>query len=206
MEKSEAEKSKTLELEAIRKKIEKETNELAELKAELSQIDRLKLLKDRIHSCYEKQMLAETLTGSLESALQFQKNQNLAPAYKWISELWQKFRPESKWNIELDEKGAIRVKTDERLYDFAHLSGGEKTVLLVLARVILCKLLSTKIDFLMIDEPLEHLDIRNRRSLLNFLVEACRKKFIKQMLVTTFEETLIRKYYEGDKTKIEYLP
>jgi ATPase subunit of ABC transporter with duplicated ATPase domains len=85
------------------------------------------------------------------------------------------------------------------------LISGEKTVLLVLARVILCRLLSTKIDFLMIDEPLEHLDIRNRRSLLNFLVAACQKDFIPQMFVTSFEETLIRKYYEGEKTSIELL-
>jgi DNA repair exonuclease SbcCD ATPase subunit len=204
-EKSEAEKSKVLELEAARKEFEEKTRHHAELKAELNQADQLKLLKDRLHSYYEKQMLAETLNSALESALQEQKDQNLAQVYKWISELWQKFRPESRWKIVLDEKGVIRVATEEREYDFAYLSGGEKTVLLVLARVILCRLLSTKIDFLMIDEPLEHLDIRNRRSLLNFLVSACRKNIIPQMLVTTFEETLIRKYYEGEKTSIELL-
>jgi DNA repair exonuclease SbcCD ATPase subunit len=150
-------------------------------------------------------MLAEMLTGALESTLHEQKDQNLSHVYTWISKLWQKFRPESRWKIVLDEKGIIWVASDERQYDFAHLSGGEKTVLLVLARVILCRLLSTKIDFLMKDEPLEHLDIRNRRSLLNFLVAVCRKNIIPQMLVTTFEETLIRKYYEGEKTRIELL-
>jgi DNA repair exonuclease SbcCD ATPase subunit len=204
-EKSEAEKSKVLELSAARKEIEQKTLGHAELRAELTQADRLKLLKDRLHLCYEEQMLAETLTGTLESALHEQKDQNLAQVYRWISELWQKFRPESRWKIALNEKGAITVASEEREYDFAHLSGGEKTVLLVLARVILCRLLSTKIDFLMIDEPLEHLDIRNRRSLLNFLVSACRKNIIPQMLVTTFEETLIRRYYEGEKTSIVLL-
>jgi DNA repair exonuclease SbcCD ATPase subunit len=204
-EKSEAEKSKALELEVTRKEIEQKTRDHAELKAELTQADRLKLLKNRLHSYYERQMLAEMLTGVLESALQEQKDKNLAHAYRWISELWEKFRPESRWKIVLDEKGVIRVTSEEREYDFAHLSGGEKTVLLVLTRVILCRLLSTKIDFLMIDEPLEHLDIRNRRSLLNFLVSACRKNIIPQMLVTTFEETLIRKYYEGEKTNVELL-
>jgi DNA repair exonuclease SbcCD ATPase subunit len=204
-EKSEAQKSKVLELEAVREEIEQKTRDHAELKAELTQADRLKLLKERLLSCYEGQMLAETLAGAFDSALQEQKDQNLAQVYRWISELWQRFRPESRWKIVLDEKGVIRVASEKREYDFAHLSGGEKTVLLVLARVILCKLLSTKIDFLMIDEPLEHLDIRNRRSLLNFLVSACRKNIIPQMLVTTFEETLIRKYYEGEKTTVELL-
>jgi len=204
-EKSEAEKSKASQLDDIKKEIEQKTRYLAELKAESKQAARLKLLKDRLHLSYERQMLAEMLTSALESTLHEQKDRNLSHVYRWISELWQKFRPESRWKIVLDEKGIIRVASDERQYDFAHLSGGEKTVLLVLARVILCRLLSTKIDFLMIDEPLEHLDIRNRRSLLNFLVAVCRKNIIPQMLVTTFEETLIRKYYEGEKTRIELL-
>ena len=149
--------------------------------------------------------MAEMIAAALESTLQEQKDQNLVHVYRWISELWQRFRPESRWKIVLDDKGMMRVTSDERQYDFSHLSGGEKTVLLVLARVILCRLLSTRVDFLMIDEPLEHLDIRNRRSLLNFLVAVCRKNIIPQMLVTTFEETLIRKYYEGEKTRIDLI-
>jgi DNA repair exonuclease SbcCD ATPase subunit len=204
-EKSDTEKSKASLLVDIRKDIEQKTGDLAELKAQVKQADRLRLLKDRLDSSHERQMLAEIISGALESTLQEQKDQNLAHVYKCISELWQKFRPDSRWKIELDDKGMIRVTSDERQYEFAHLSGGEKTVLLILARVILCRLLSTKVDFLMIDEPLEHLDIRNRRSLLNFLVTVCRKNIIRQIFVTTFEETLIRKYYEGEKTRIELL-
>ena len=150
-------------------------------------------------------MLAGIINQTLESVLHEQKNRGLSSIYGSISHLWDKFRPESKWEIMLDESGIIRVRSKERQYDFAHLSGGEKTVLLVLARVMLCRLLATNIDFVMIDEPLEHLDIRNRRSLLNFLVVACRKNIIPQMLITTFEETLIRKYYEGEKTRTELL-
>jgi len=204
-EKSETQKSRASELDKLRKEIEKITRELAELKAEASHTHRLRLLSDRLNLTYERQMLAEIISAALESTLQEQKDQNLVHVYKWISELWQRFRPESQWQIVLDEKGIIRVESNERQYGFAHLSGGEKTVLLVLARVILCRLLSKKIDFLMIDEPLEHLDIRNRRSLLNFLVSAIRQNILPQMLVTTFEETLIRRYYEGEKTSIELL-
>ena len=192
-------------MEATRKDIEQKTRDHGELKAELKQAERFKLLRDRLQLYFKKQMLAETICGALDSVLQEQKDENLDIVCKLISDLWQKFRPESKWQIALDNKGTIRVESEERMYDFTHLSGGEKTVLLVLARVILCKVQSTKIDFLMIDEPLEHLDIRNRRSLLNFLVSACRKGIIRQMLVTTFEESLIRKYYEGEMTKIELL-
>jgi hypothetical protein len=191
--------------EALRKEIESKTQELANMKAEMRQGDRLKLLKERLCTTYEAQMLAEIIDKTLELTLHEQKNRGLTGLYEWISHFWNKFRPESKWGITLDENGIIRVGSKERQYVFSHLSGGEKTVLLVLVRFMLCRFLATKLDFIMIDEPLEHLDIRNRRSLLNFLVGACRKNIIPQMFITTFEETLIRKYYEGEKTRTELL-
>ncbi len=104
--------------------IEQKTRDLAELRVELKQADRLKLLKDRFNSYYERQMPAEMLTGALGSALQEQKDQKLVHVYRWLSELWKKFRPEGRWRILLDEKGILRVASDKRHYDFAHLRGG----------------------------------------------------------------------------------
>jgi DNA repair exonuclease SbcCD ATPase subunit len=204
-ENTEAESTKLSALKAIKQEIEQKMSKIAELRAQSKQAERVNLLGDRLYLAYQKQMLAELISNALESTLQEQRDHNLAHVYVWISELWRRFRPDSEWQILLDEKGVIKVKSKERQYDFSHLSGGEKTVLLVLARVILCRLLATNIDFLMIDEPLEHLDIRNRRSLLNFLVAVCRKNVIPQMLVTTFEESLVRKYYEGEDTNVELL-
>jgi len=198
-------KEKTETLQALRKEIESKTHQLANIRAEMKQMERMTPLRDRLRFAYEGEMSAEIIAKALTSTLHDQKDQELVNIYEQISELWNTFRPESKWQVVLDDKGVIRITSKERQYDFSHLSGGEKTVLLVLARVILSKFLAAKIDFLMIDEPLEHLDIRNRRSLLNFLVEACRKNFIPQMLVTTFEETLVRRYYEGEKTRTEVL-
>ncbi|MFH1636018.1 MAG: hypothetical protein ABIG63_18655 [Chloroflexota bacterium] len=44
------------------------------------------------------------------------------------------------------------------------------------------------------DEPLEHLDSINRRSLFRFLVDAYRHQVFGQAVIATFEEALIRKY------------
>ncbi len=150
-------------------------------------------------------MLAEILHEAIKFTIQRQKDYGLEPIFIQISHLWDKFRPESKWKIALDKEGIIRIQSKERQYGFSNLSGGEKTVLLVLTRVMLCRKLAPKIDFILIDEPLEHLDIRNRRSLLNFLFRVNKAKIIPQIIVTTFEETLIRKYYTEEKTRIELL-
>jgi DNA repair exonuclease SbcCD ATPase subunit len=192
-------------VEAVKNESYLKTQELANMRAEIGQMDRISLLRNRLCVAHGELMIAETLTEVLGSLLYEQRDRKLTQVYSLISHLWNKFRPESEWQIVLDDKGIIRVTSKDRQYGFSHLSGGEKTVLLVLIRVILCSLLATKIDFIMIDEPLEHLDISNRRSLLSFLVGACRKNVIPQMLVTTFEETLIRKYYEGEKTRTEFL-
>jgi hypothetical protein len=120
-EKSEIEKTKTSELINVKNKIDRKTTELAELKADSKQVNRLSLLKNRLSLNYERQMLAGILTGALESTLQEQKDQRLTPVYRLLSELWQKFRPESQWQIGLDEKGLIKVASDSRQYEFAHL-------------------------------------------------------------------------------------
>ncbi len=193
------------ELEALKKEIYKETQELASMRAVVMQSNRLNLLKERLRIAYEGQMLAEILHEAIKFTIQRQKDYGLEPIFIQISHLWDKFRPESKWKIALDKEGIIRIQSKERQYGFSNLSGGEKTVLLVLTRVMLCRKLAPKIDFILIDEPLEHLDIRNRRSLLNFLFRVNKAKIIPQIIVTTFEETLIRKYYTEEKTRIELL-
>jgi DNA repair exonuclease SbcCD ATPase subunit len=72
------------------------------------------------------------------------------------------------------------------------MSGGEKTVALILLRLALVSAL-TKADFLILDEPLEHLDPRNRRLLISSLYQAVDKGLIRQAIVTTYEESLVRR-------------
>ena len=84
------------------------------------------------------------------------------------------------------------------------MSGGEKVLLLVLARTVLCKTLS-EVPFMMIDEPLEHLDVENRRTLLEFFVACAEQLQDFQLIVTTFEESLTRKYFELENVNVIYL-
>ena len=128
----------------------------------------------------------------------------MGPFYQALGKLWKKCRPEHEGDIVFDSDGRLTVQLGSTKLGFAHLSGGEKTVLLILARVLICSMFSD-VDFMMIDEPLEHLDARNRRSVLNFLAAATRNGLIKQAIVTTFEESLVRKYLDSDFAHITYL-
>jgi DNA repair exonuclease SbcCD ATPase subunit len=85
--------------------------------------------------------------------------------------------------------------------DLRQLSGGEKTALLIQLHTIMAHHFSQS-DFLMIDEPLEHLDPVNRRSLIRFLVDAFHHQIFGQAIIATFEESLIRKYQSNEGVNI----
>jgi len=90
------------------------------------------------------------------------------------------------------------------VFKFPQLSGGEKTILLILTHVLLCKYFS-KSDFMLLDEPLEHLDPKNRWAVINFLVESCGKGFPDQLIVTTIEESVLREYLEEPTVRVTAL-
>jgi DNA repair exonuclease SbcCD ATPase subunit len=161
-------------------------------------------LSHRLVEAYRGSILTSITADALDETIREQRDFGLVPLYRHIAELWQKCRPENKWDVGFDNEGRIVLKYDSKRLNFSQLSGGEKTVLLVIARVLICSMFSN-LDFLTIDEPLEHLDTRNRRSIINFLVAATAKGLVPQAIVTTFEETLVRKYLEHEGVKTVYL-
>jgi len=179
--------------------------QISDIKGEQKKLLLKESLESKLVSAYKGEMIAGITESTLKNSVTDIRNIYLAPLFNTITELWDKFRPGRKWQISPPVDGSVELKDERRKYNYADLSGGEKTVLLLLARVVICKALS-KVGFLMIDEPLEHLDVRNRRSLVNFLSMASLRNVIPQLIVTTFEETLLRKYLYDENTNTEFLP
>jgi len=183
-------------IQSLRATISRGTEDLMSARLLGQQAERQAALQERAVTAFEAELLCEIISDVAGELSQQQRSEKLSSVYAAISDLWRRFRPDRDWHIEVDSDGFLHVKSQDRDLHFSQLSGGEKTVLLVLARVVLCKMLSA-LDFMLIDEPLEHLDLRNRRSLVNFLVEAHRKQLMPQLIVTTFEVTLVRKFYQA---------
>lgn len=192
---------KSSELEA---KINATIQEISDMKAEQRSILLKKELQRKLTRAHKGEMLATISASAIKDTLVNIRNVNLEPLFILVSDLFQNFRPERKWQIKPPLEGKMEIEDTGTKYKYEDLSGGEKTVLLVLTRVLICKAFSN-VGFLMIDEPLEHLDVRNRRSLINFLSMANEKNIIPQMIVTTFEETLLRKHFYDQKVKTEFL-
>jgi DNA repair exonuclease SbcCD ATPase subunit len=130
-----------------------------------------------------------------ETTLATQQRSEMRSIYQQIAGLWSNFTGIEGWGVEMDMRGypfVVNPEQDLEL-DLRQLSGGEKTALLILLHTIMAHHFS-KSRFLMIDEPFEHLDQTNRRSVMEFLVEAYRHQVFNQALIATCEEDLIRNY------------
>lgn len=104
----------------------------------------------------------------------------------------------SHWKRVFGDRGALQLGADGRLtlrrddedIPFEYLSSGEKVVALLAVRLLVLGS-STRASFLWLDEPLEHLDPRNRRLAASLMSAA--GEHMRQILVTTYEEDLARR-------------
>jgi len=104
----------------------------------------------------------------------------------------------SRWKRVFGDRGALQLGADGRLtlrrgvedIPFEYLSSGEKVVALLAVRLLVLGS-STRASFLWLDEPLEHLDPRNRRLAASLMSAAGVQ--VRQVLVTTYEEDLARR-------------
>lgn len=144
-----------------------------------------------------RQAAQETLTA--------QRNLDMEAIYAQLARVWGAFADSQSWRIELDRQGMPSLENQNgRQFDLSQFSGGEKTALLVILHTIIAHHLA-KSDFLLIDEPLEHLDPINRRSLIRFMVGAYQRNSFKQAIIATFEEALIRKYMSDEGINVIHL-
>ncbi len=115
-----------------------------------------------------------------------------------------------RWKRVFGERGQLRLHHDGHLVlvrgihevPFSQFSSGEKVVALLATRLLVLSA-STRASFLWLDEPLEHLDPKNRRLLASLMTIA--GKQVRQILVTTYEETLARRLAGSAHAQLRYV-
>lgn len=148
-------------------------------------------------------MGAARLAG--ENTLANMRDGGLGSIYEQIAAVWNNFIQHGRWHMRFDTDGnPVLSEETEREFEFEQFSGGEKTALLVIIHTVIAHYFS-KCNFLLVDEPLEHLDPVNRRSLIRFFMIAHHNKFFDQALITTYEESLVRKYIAKENVNIIHI-
>jgi DNA repair exonuclease SbcCD ATPase subunit len=115
-----------------------------------------------------------------------------------------------RWKRVFGERGSLRLRSDGQLVlvrgvheiPFAQFSSGEKVVALLATRLLVLGA-STRASYLWLDEPLEHLDPRNRRITASLMTAAGRH--VRQILVTTYEEALARRLAAAASAHLRYV-
>jgi len=159
-------------------------------------------LENKLASAEKRSILAEAFLSSVHDTLAEQRRTLLRPLTSELSLMWSRLLGRDI-SVQFGDEGELVTQDTERgtVFKFPQLSGGEKTILLILTQVLLCKYFS-KSDFMLLDEPLEHLDPKNRWAVINFLVESCGKGFPDQLIVTTIEESVLREYLEEPTVRV----
>lgn len=115
-----------------------------------------------------------------------------------------------RWKRVFVNRGELRLQHDGRLVllheahriEFDHFSSGEKVIALLATRLLVLEA-CTKASFLWLDEPLEHLDPRNRRLAASLMAAA--GDHTRQLLVTTYEDQLARNLAHAGAIDLRYV-
>jgi DNA repair exonuclease SbcCD ATPase subunit len=115
-----------------------------------------------------------------------------------------------RWKRVFGLRGSLRLRPDGHLVlvrgvheiPFSQFSSGEKVVALLATRLLVLGA-STRASFLWLDEPLEHLDPRNRRITASLMGAA--GQHVRQILVTTYEEALARRLASAASAHLRYV-
>ena len=192
---------------SLTKEIEKTEKMKKNWNEKLEQIEillfKLKILKDIRN--LKRSIISDITFEALENFFNKQKTRFLNHLVDEIHDIWKIFFPSDERKIQFDNNFIPFFKTGDKALQFENISAGEKMCLLIIIKTVLLRDF-TEIPFLILDEPIEHLDSENRIQMFDYLINFIRKNFIKQLIITTFEEPLTRLYGNDDDINIISLP
>ena len=139
---------------------------------------------------FERAAAWEAATTALDAARQRILDESVEPLADLLAENWRQLfvdRP----GVDLQGDGTVSRRIGTEDLDYEQFSDGEKMVAQLVLRVLVLRA-TTKLGFFWVDEPLEHLDPDVRRALAVLLAQAPEPPSFPQVLVTTYEEPLIR--------------
>ena len=146
---------------------------------------------EAVTAAFERAATLEAAVAALEAARLRVLTESVEPLEELLAENWHNLfvdRP----GVGLDGDGSVSRRIGSELLRYEQFSDGEKMVTQLLLRVLVLRA-TTRLGFFWVDEPLEHLDPDARRALAVLLAQAPEDPSFRQVLVTTYEEPLVRR-------------
>lgn len=185
---------------ALEAEAARQTAELAAVRADIAAIESAHRLRDederlsrQLRAGYRRVERAHVLSSTMTSLADSICAERIAPLARQVEIRWPDLWPGE--SISMAASGALGLGTHEWQIPFSEFSGGQRTIAQILVRLLALQM-ATACPFLILDEPLEHLDPHHRRALVTLLVKAGvvdPTSSMKQIIVTTYEETVARR-------------
>ena len=140
---------------------------------------------------FEHVATLEAAAAALEAARLRILTESVEPLEELLADNWQNLFADRP-GVGLDGDGSVSRRIGSEVLQYEQFSDGEKMVTQLLLRVLVLRA-TTRLGFFWVDEPLEHLDPDARRALAVLLAQAPEDPTFRQVLVTTYEEPLIRR-------------
>lgn len=171
---------------------------IGRITAELAEAEQLTRL-------YREVALLEAAEKALNRTISSVLGDQLAPLAAEVNRRWQVVFPDRR-NLMLTPDGTMSRDAGGTPLAFSSFSAGEKMVAQLTMRLTTL-LATTKVPFCWVDEPLEHLDPRNRHLVGSMLAHLSGAPGLEQIFVTTYEEPLARRLaeFQPEDVRVEYL-
>ena len=145
--------------------------------------------------------LGSIINYSINKIIRTYKMSLLEPIIIEMSNIWNEIFPGDNREISIDKNFSPFMKSGENIINYDLLSSGEKILLLVILKTLMIKYFST-VPYLILDEPIEHLDMENRNLIIDYLFKLIKDGLIEQLVITTYEESIVRKFIDFENVNI----
>lgn len=160
------------------------------LLAQLNEDEEARAARTTLVSAYRREAFARAAEQALSATADEVIANSIGPLEDALRQRW-KLLMGGAGVLSLHQ-GQTRLERGEGSLHLAQLSGAERAIATLLTRMLIL-VGSTRARFLWLDEPLEHLDPKNRRAVASTLVRIVERGEIEQIVVTTYEEKLARR-------------
>lgn len=145
---------------------------------------------DRLNRAAREELLLDTTADMFEQVADRYLSERIEPLAQDIAHRWKLLLGQE--GLILGPTGEIRLRRGSVDLELDDMSGGERAIAGIVVRLLVTSAV-TRIPTIWFDEPLEHLDPRRRAGIAQTLVSAAATNTIDQIVVTTYEEPVVRR-------------
>ncbi len=152
---------------------------------------------------YTKQALLAAAAKATDATLTELLDGTITPLVNEITAQWKRLFTDSG-TIDMNSQGELSRLVNGEILEFGSFSTGEKMGAQILLRLLVLDT-ATRATFCWVDEPLEHLDPDTRRQVALRLALTPAMSGATQILVTTYEEPLVRHIAQRMPERVQVL-